>query len=201
MKKDFIDYTWGLDVMQYSQYVEYSNVFTDSQIEEIKQLGDGLEGKVAEIGLKENGYRVHKETRDSIISFIPASAENQWLFRTLTDVIMAANKTFFRFDINSIEVLQYTNYYEGGFYRQHIDITSNAGSTGIRKLSFSLQLTDEEDYVGGNLIILNSKEGVAVSRKKGSITFFPSYTPHEVLPVTRGVRKALVGWVMGPNFK
>ena len=55
MKKDFIDYTWGLDVMQYSQYVEYSNVFTDSQIEEIKQLGDGLEGKVAEIGLKENG--------------------------------------------------------------------------------------------------------------------------------------------------
>jgi len=31
--------------------------------------------------------------------------------------------------------------------------------------------------------------------------FFPSYTLHEVTPVTKGTRYTLVGWVHGPAFK
>lgn len=33
------------------------------------------------------------------------------------------------------------------------------------------------------------------------LTAFPSYTMHRVTPVTRGVRKALVAWVNGPDFR
>ena len=30
---------------------------------------------------------------------------------------------------------------------------------------------------------------------------FPSTMLHEVTPVTRGVRRSLVGWVLGPRLK
>ena len=203
MNKDVRNYTWSLDIRRYEQYCYYTNVFTDVQIEEIKKLGDTLEGKDASIesaGIEKNTAGVNKEVRNSIISFMPITEENEWLFRSLTDIISTANKAYFGFDLNSIETLQYTVYNEGGFYDKHIDILNSTSSSGVRKLSFSLQLTDEEEYEGGDLIISNAKD-VAISRNKGTITFFPSYTPHEVLPVTSGVRKALVGWIIGPNFK
>ena len=203
MNKDVKNYTWGLDIRRYEQFCHYSDVYTDTQIEEIKRLGDNLESDDAYIeanGVEKKSPRLNKEVRDSIVSFMHTTTENVWLFRSLTDIIKAANDTFFGFDINSIESLQYTVYNEGGFYGKHIDILNSTSKSGVRKLSFSMQLTDEEEYDGGDLIISNSKN-VAISRNKGTITFFPSYTPHEVLPVTRGVRKALVGWILGPNFK
>ena len=70
-----------------------------------------------------------------------------------------------------------------------------------RKLSFTLQLTDPSEYEGGQTMIHNAKEPWAIPQTKGTITFFPSYTLHEVLPVTKGTRKALVGWVHGPRLK
>jgi len=203
MNIDVKNYTWGLDIRKYEQYCFYSGVYTDTQIEEIKRLGDNLESEDAYIeanGVEKKSSRLNKEVRESIVSFMHITTENQWLFRSLTDIIKSANDTFFEFDINSIESLQYTVYNKGGFYAKHIDILNSTGKSGIRKLSFSLQLTDEEEYDGGDLVISNSKN-VVISKNKGSITFFPSYTPHEVLPVTRGVRKALVGWILGPNFK
>ena len=38
-------------------------------------------------------------------------------------------------------------------------------------------------------------------RKKGSILIFPSFVEHRVTPVTKGVRKSLVGWYEGPKFR
>ena len=38
-------------------------------------------------------------------------------------------------------------------------------------------------------------------RQKGSIMLFDSRTPHRVHKVTRGVRKSIVGWVVGPRWK
>jgi PKHD-type hydroxylase len=68
-----------------------------------------------------------------------------------------------------------------------------------RKLSFSLLLND--DYEGGELEIPGSpgQEDVFVPVRNTAI-FFPSSMPHCVKPVTKGIRKSLVGWVHGPNF-
>jgi len=43
-------------------------------------------------------------------------------------------------------------------------------------------------------------DSAPLSRALGSISFFPSYTIHEVTPVTSGVRYSLVGWACGPAF-
>ena len=72
----------------------------------------------------------------------------------------------------------------------------------IRKLSFTIQLSDPDDYEGGNVILL-TEEGMkyVVPRKKGTIILFDSRTQHCVNKVKKGVRKSIVGWVVGPRWK
>ena len=38
-------------------------------------------------------------------------------------------------------------------------------------------------------------------RQRGSIMLFDSRTMHRVCKVTKGTRKSLVGWVVGPRWK
>ena len=72
----------------------------------------------------------------------------------------------------------------------------------IRKLSFSLQLSDPDDYEGGNVqLIDDSGKSYFAPRKRGSIILFDSRAQHRVLKVTKGVRKSIVGWVVGPRWK
>jgi len=77
-----------------------------------------------------------------------------------------------------------------------------------RKLSATVQLTDESKYKGGELLfkdlkgknepeILTNK----VFKKKGTIVVFPSYMLHKVTPVTQGIRHSLVLWTCGNPWK
>jgi PKHD-type hydroxylase len=72
---------------------------------------------------------------------------------------------------------------------------------GVRKLSFSVMLTDPEEYEGGELLLKIDSFPITPPNKKGTVIFFPSYVLHEVTPVTKGTRKTLVGWVLGPKFR
>ena len=38
-------------------------------------------------------------------------------------------------------------------------------------------------------------------RKRGTVILFDSRTQHRVLKVTKGVRKSIVGWTVGPRWK
>ena len=72
----------------------------------------------------------------------------------------------------------------------------------VRKLSFSLQLSDPDDYEGGNVQLMDEAgNAYVVPRQRGSIVLFDSRTQHRVLKVTKGVRKSLVGWTVGPRWK
>ena len=105
-----------------------------------------------------------------------------------------------------LEDLQFSEYTEEkrGFYSKHRDCglkKSLDNYVDIRKLSFTIQLTDENEYEGGELIFyLDDKEKKA-PKSKGTIVFFESDILHEVTPVTKGVRHSLVSWVQGPNLK
>jgi predicted 2-oxoglutarate/Fe(II)-dependent dioxygenase YbiX len=57
-------------------------------------------------------------------------------------------------------------------------------STATRKLSMVLQLSDPSEYEGGELQILDKANPETVTKQKGMITVFPSYTLHQVTPVT-----------------
>lgn len=142
------------------------------------------------------------ETRDSNVHFIDSTNEdNHWIFKRLSTIVMQLNNQFFNFDIDRIEAVQFTEYDSSykGFYKSHVD-TAYETST-FRKLSFSIQLTDENEYEGGNLIFHTSHNPQTAPKTKGSLSIFPSFLLHEVTPVTNGTRYALVGWVLGDRFK
>ena len=119
--------------------------------------------------------------------------------------------------------MQYTRYGPGQFYGWHNDaglatqykpVTVGNHGEGraqdymnenlelVRKLSFAMQLSDPDDYEGGNVQLMDeSGKSYIAPRQRGSIMLFDSRTQHRVLKVTKGVRKSLVGWVLGPRWK
>ena len=140
--------------------------------------------------------------RSSKISWL----KDKDLQKTLSHFVQFANKeSNWYFSLKEFESLQYTIYNEGDFYNWHTDqhLKPYKNNT-VRKLSFTLCLNDE--YEGGDFEICDPHPEPDLSKtttftfKKGSIIVFPSHVWHRVKPVTKGIRKSLVGWVVGNQW-
>jgi len=70
-----------------------------------------------------------------------------------------------------------------------------------RKISLSLQLSEPSDYEGGELVLQAGDSERVAEKARGTLIAFPSFVLHRVRPVTAGVRKSLVIWVAGPEFR
>ena len=105
------------------------------------------------------------------------------------------------FDIvGLLEGVQYSIYYDnGGHYGWHIDMGS--GFAEKRKISGVIQLSNPEEYEGGELQLQMPLGEITAPKDKGSLSLFPSYIRHRVTPVSKGVRKSLVVWASGPAFR
>lgn len=151
-----------------------------------------------------DGERIDASIRKSDIGWMSPQSEHRWLFDRIKACVNDVNADWFRYDLIGFEGIQFAKYSgtdgQSGFYASHVDLMATDFGT-IRKLSFSIQLSPPEAYDGGDVLLYRSlTESSAVSKAVGSITFFPSYTIHEVLPVTSGIRYSLVGWAHGPAF-
>jgi PKHD-type hydroxylase len=119
------------------------------------------------------------------------------IMRSLAEV----NSMYFHFDVTGLlpsdwpSVLRYEAD-RNDHYVPHVDV---ADEMSTRKLSFVIQLTDPTEYQGGRLELMFGQGDAAT--EKGWMSVFPSYRPHQVTPVTEGVRHAIVGWVHGPSFR
>mgnify|MGYP003677965505 FL=1 len=78
----------------------------------------------------------------------------------------------------------------------------------IRKLSVTVNLSDPNEYTGGNLRFdcgphrSNGRFFTCEEiRPRGSIVVFPSHVVHQVTPITSGTRRSLVMWSLGPPFR
>lgn len=93
----------------------------------------------------------------------------------------------------SIQSLRFNRYTGGMAYGRHTD---NAMMNGGRTdLSFTLFLSDPEDYEGGELIVESVDSEQAYKLSAGSVLVYPSTSLHQVTPVTQGTRWAAIGWV------
>lgn len=88
-------------------------------------------------------------------------------------------------------------YKPGDFYKSHTDWGNRYQN---RKISFTIQLTDPDQYDGGDVWLYDGPEAWHVSKAQGSMTLWPSWTLHSVDPVLQGERWSVVGWVLGPPF-
>ena len=90
-----------------------------------------------------------------------------------------------------------------GKYNWHIDIGPGTPAS-MRKLSYSILLNAGE-YEGGELAFHTDRNtdpfpGQNDTEAVGSMILFPSYLVHRVLPVTKGIRYVIAGWVHGNSF-
>lgn len=179
-------------------YVYWEGGFNDKDIENIIKLGENRNPLTATV----DKGRVVRDIRISNTSWIDLQEDSEWLYDRVADIVSKLNFQYYKFDLTGLyEHMQFT-VYEGnelGHYDWHLD---SGGHTRIpRKMSFVLQLSDPNDYEGGDLQIMTSINPITVKKEKGFAVVFPSYTLHRVTPVTKGIRKTLVIWVTGPSFR
>ena len=189
-----------------------------------EDLKDNFDHHLQDSRVGEGDYgTIDKDKRNTRNSWVPTT---HWIAGFVWHYVMRANRENFLFDLTNIdgESLQYTVYGEGEYYGWHNDqgvssyykpiSSGNRGNGGeiaqdflnvncelVRKLSFSLLLSDPDTYEGGNLQLLDeSGKSYYAPRQRGTIILFDSRTQHRVKKVTKGVRKSLVGWVCGPRW-
>ena len=141
--------------------------------------------------------------RNANVQFID---DKEILKRWLAVAQTINKKINWNFDLDAIEHLQYGEYNEDQYYGWHIDQHGAPYADGrVRKCSFSVFLND--DFEGGEFDLEigspNQKDRLKTFHKLpvNQMLFFQSEFWHQVRPVTKGVRKSLVGWVLGPKFK
>lgn len=192
--------SWTLEVDHVERYAYVKNLFTKDECEWIvKFVKDKY--KMEQGTILSVDEVINPEIRESNVVFISPETELNWVYGKLTDAVLNINRDFFKFDLFGFtEGLQFTEYVAPtGHYGQHVDRAFNMGN--IRKLSIVVQLTDENEYEGGNFEIMDSSTPTPLYRDQGTLLAFPSYTLHQVTPVTKGTRHSLVGWVSGKPFK
>lgn len=180
-------------------YATWNDAFSESEVSNIKQIGDGLASDVA--GVENN--ELIEDLRKSKVGWIALNNNTNFIYDKLAYVSRQLNGQFFDFDLYGfVEDFQYTVYNGSGndHYTWHMD-KGNLNSSP-RKLSLVMQLSDPSEYEGGDLELwLGGDAPITIEKKKGMIVAFPSFILHRVTPVTRGTRKSLVVWVTGNKFR
>lgn len=147
------------------------------------------------INVEPDRGEIKVKVRRSQVAFLPVDTEERRaLSRRLQEALWRANQVQFKFDLDSCEALQLATYDQGGEYDWHLDI--GPGEAALRKLSASVQLSDPDDYNGGDLEIWGAPR---MLKSRGALVVFPSYMLHRVGPVLSGRRQSLVSWARGKN--
>jgi len=187
----------------YSKNIEpfawWEGAFSDEELDWLQNKAKEANQKAKVGGM--NGGEVNDQVRRSELNWLDKDSERAWIFERLAHVAASLNAQYFGFDLTGFgEALQLTNYHEArqGTYTWHQDF----GASGVsRKLSLVLQLSDPNDYEGGELQLLTTGQPTSMQKKRGLITVFPAWTLHQVTPVIKGTRQTLVTWISGPSFK
>ena len=135
----------------------------------------------------------------------------KWIYKELLKFIEMGNENY-NFELTTAEPIQYTRYDPSDHYDWHVDQLDGPREDArpdTRKLSLCLNLTDPNEYEGGDFWMgrpnpnpENSKTyKLDFMQTRGAVVVFPSYAFHKVAPVTKGVRHSLVCWMRGRKWR
>ena len=184
---------------QLDNWYWFKDTFTEEELLKIEQIQEPIPFNIAKISNPTDDLVIK---RKSEIKWLKKEVPDfRWLYEKFITMVTEANKALWQFDLTEIiDDLQYTVYHhDGGHFDWHMDLGSEKYAR--RKISITMQLSDPEDYEGGDFEFRIGNEVVKLPRKKGCVIVFPSYFLHRVTPVTKGTRKSLVLWIYGPPFR
>jgi PKHD-type hydroxylase len=184
-------------------FIVWSDIFSREELDAIEHYGDGLSPQAA--GTLAGTYGHDSDARVTRIAWMLRNAEVEPLYTRLERVVLHINEVFFRYDLSAIMAFQYTVYdqAEGSRFGWHQDygIDPASGGREPRKLTLSLQLSEPSAYQDCELQTQLGDLAHSAPKARGTLVCFPSYVPHRVTPITSGIRKALVIWAAGPEFR
>lgn len=138
------------------------------------------------------------ERRKGRIAWIGRSPETEWLHEKIEAVgrSYAADRNI---DVEQLsDPLQAAVYSPDSRFDWHIDVGDDV--TRFRKITVSVQLSDEREYDGGNLELVGEYFD-SLRRLRGSAVAFPAVIGHRLTSITRGERLAVIGWLHGPAYR
>ena len=184
-----MNYTW----------TQYDDALTKAQCNILINAGKTNGFHDAKIGDQTRPDYYDEEVRNCKTSTIPFQ-QLLWFENLLSEALSEINFNHYEFDLVGFSDLQCIEYNKGTYFKRHLD--NFLGKPEYqRKLTFIFQLTDPDEYVGGDLVVYTHRDEERMTRKQGSLIVFPSYTMHEVEEVLSGTRYSIIGWVLGPDFK
>jgi predicted 2-oxoglutarate/Fe(II)-dependent dioxygenase YbiX len=161
----------------------------------IGSLETQVQGEDAQIGMGVEGV-VNKKIRDVKRVTLPSY---RGIGATMAGMGMAANMQVWKFDVTHSNQTDYLKYDVEGHYYAHVDTFMNPNEPECRKLTVLMFLND--DFEGGKLFLQNGHEKIYPPQGAGTCLVFPSFMMHGVEPVTKGIRRSVVTWLVGPWFK
>ena len=180
----------------------WQGLFSAAELDAIVRLGDGLAMEKAELSV---GGADYENIRATQVAWVPREAPTEQFYRRMEEAILHLNARFFRFDLSGLAVFQYALYggAEGGHFDWHKDYGRDPADPDQepRKLTISLQLSDASDYEGCDLQLRGGHQIDTAPRARGTLIAFPANVLHQVTPIRGGIRRALVAWAVGPEFR
>ena len=173
------------------------NFFSEEEVDKILDLEDLQNFSKGTLGPK--NIPADKKARDSEVSWLYQDPQSQWVFDKFGSLLGYVNHDVFMYDIDGFDYFQYTRYKKNHHYDWHIDMHMEY-ATWERKISATIMLSSPEEYKGAELEIAtlgHPDKCISIRPNKGDVIFFASWMMHRVKPVTSGVRKTLVSWIMG----
>ena len=141
--------------------------------------------------------------KDIIFDRINKPFDDKVLFNKIESALKIANIQYFNYDVEGLDKLRFLKYGIGGRYEWHTDYGRHECS--MRKLTGIIQLSDSNDYEGGDFEFgLTDTEGSGLlkgNRTKGCLLVFPSFLSHRVAPLTKGKRYSIITWLEGDTFR
>lgn len=188
---------------RFQSYVVWEKAFSPQELDAIEALGDALEMEDAVVGYGGQNEQTEDPIRSTRIAWMDPTEANSWIYRRLEGVTRSLNEQVYQYHLTGFaDPFQYSVY--SSERNAHFGWHADQFEREIpRKLSFSLQLSDPDSYEGCDLEIFggSTRKPVAAPRTRGALIAFPSYVMHRVTPIKSGVRKALILWAGGPNFR
>jgi predicted 2-oxoglutarate/Fe(II)-dependent dioxygenase YbiX len=162
--------------------IEVPDVLSAEQIENLK-----LYAHHEHSGLHRRGSK----DKDTIASFYTCQVHplDHELYNILAPIWDNYNH-----QLSFIEPYEIKSYIEGDMFEYHTDSYINLDQRVNRKLNLIVQMSDDNDYGGGDLLANEFK----CSRQKGTAILFPAHVFHCITPITKGTRYSLIGHGWGP---
>jgi PKHD-type hydroxylase len=186
---------WKLEQVD---WVSWDNEFSDN---ELKLITDYCEQQLSLFG-SDKDYGGKKVTLSNLgeISFIKDR---------ISKIAQQVNKDYFQFNLSNAMNISYIKFQKENYLPWHMDnvLWINEGDdpesiTFIpRKLTMVLQLSNSDEYEGGEFRIVSDGGEYSAVKKKGIFNIFPGYMVHTVTPIISGIRRVLQITCTGSKFR